>query len=433
MSLSTPASPLDPEARPIDASDRIVLLDVLRGFALAGVFVSNVFIWFTGRVFLPRAQAQAALESAPWWDTVAVQFYGTLVSGKFITLFSLLFGLGFSVQLMRAEARGASGVPLYVRRLCVMLLMGGVHLTALWYGDILTLYATLGFLLLPFRKRSDRTLWVWALVFILVMPPLIAAAQRWLPPLLGASAPDMSEAARASAEAARVERGRIFQSGTYAEIVRNNVGYFFGEFIQRLPPLLLALLGRFLLGLLAGRRRLFHDASAHQPLFRKLLGWGLAVGGVCSVAGMVVQYLVRKKLMEGNGPGQLMMLPVRQLGDLGMATFYASGLVLLFQRERWARALRVLAPVGRMALTNYLSQTVMSLFVYYGIGLGLMGQVPPAASIGLTLALFTLQVAWSHWWLARFRFGPAEWVWRSLTYGKRQPLRLEAPTPVPAP
>ena len=91
--------------------------------------------------------------------------------------------------------------------------------------------------------------------------------------------------------------------------------------------------------------------------------------------------------------------------------------------ETWQRRLLVLAPVGRMALTNYLSQTVISLFIYYGFGLGMMGKLSPAGTIGLTLAIFCAQVAFSHWWLARFRFGPAEWVWRSLTYGKAQPMR----------
>ena len=434
----TPASAPPPplaEARPIDATDRIVLLDVLRGFALAGVFVSNAFVWFAGRVFVPREQALAALKVAPWWDAVAIHGFGALVSGRFISLFSFLFGLGFSVQFLRAEARGVSVVPLYVRRLCVMLLIGGVHIAALWYGDILTTYATVGLLLLLFRDRSDKTLFIWSLVLIFVIPPLVASAMRWLPPLLAGNPGGADEAARelmARNEAARVERGRIFMSGTYVEVVRTNVTYFFGDFIRGMPPLLSALVGRFLLGFLAGRRRLFHDAPQHLPFFRKLLRWSLLVGGVASIIGLVTQHLVRQKVLSPQGPSQLLLMPVRQLGELGFAAFYASGLVLLFQREAWTRRLRVLAPVGRMALTNYLGQSVLGLFVYYGIGLGLMGKVGPAASIALTLALFSLQVVFSHLWLARFRFGPVEWVWRSLTYGKAQPMRLAEASHSPA-
>ncbi|MBM7119061.1 DUF418 domain-containing protein [Archangium primigenium] len=427
--MSPVPPPPDTAAQPVASTDRIVLLDVLRGFALAGVFVSNVFVWFTGMVFVTREQAQAALAAAPWWDTVASQLYSALVSGRFISLFSFLFGLGFSVQLLRAQARGTSINRLYARRLGVMLLIGGVHLTALWYGDILTTYATVGFLLLLFQGLSDRALLRWALVLIFVVPLVIASAMRWLPPLFSGTPGGASEAARASlaqSEAVRLELGRVFKTGGYLEVVRANASFFFGEFIRRIPPMLSALFGRFLLGFLAGRLRLFHDADQHLPFFRKLLRWSLGLGGAASVAILVVNHLVRQKVLLPHGAFQLFLMPVRQLAELGMAAAYASALVLLLQRETWARALRVLAPVGRMALTNYLCQSVLSIVIYYGLGLGLMGQVKPAACIALTLGLFSLQIGFSHWWLARFRFGPAEWLWRSLTYGKAQPMRRES-------
>jgi len=199
--------------------------------------------------------------------------------------------------------------------------------------------------------------------------------------------------------------------------------YFFGSFVRNLAPLLIALLGRFLLGFVAGRRRLFHDAPQHLPFFRKLLGWSFLVGALGTGTGLVVQHLMRQKMIDPQSPWMGLMLAVRQFNELGLAAFYVSGLVLLFQRARWQRVLLVLAPVGRMALTNYLSQTVLGLLVYYGFGLGLIGKLGPVASIGLPLVLFSAQVAFSHWWLARFRFGPAEWAWRSLTYGKAQPMR----------
>jgi uncharacterized protein len=107
---------------------------------------------------------------------------------------------------------------------------------------------------------------------------------------------------------------------------------------------------------------------------------------------------------------------------------YVAAFALLFQRERWREVLGVLAPVGRMALTNYLMQSVVSLCLYDGWGLGLIGRLPPSRCVALTLAVFALQVLWSRAWLARFRFGPAEWLWRSLTYGRAQPMRL-APAP----
>jgi uncharacterized protein len=126
---------------------------------------------------------------------------------------------------------------------------------------------------------------------------------------------------------------------------------------------------------------------------------------------------------------------VRQLGELGIAAFYVSGFTLLFQRPTWQRLLSVLAPVGRMALTNYLSQTVISLLLFYGYGLGLIGTLGLKALLTIPLGIFVLQIGVSHLWLARFQFGPAEWVWRSLTYGKAQPMRrarAEAPSAIAA-
>jgi uncharacterized protein len=439
-----PTSALAPvpkaEARPIEATERLPLVDALRGFALCGVFLSNVFVWFNGRAFLSRAQAEALLASASSVEVATLHTFMVLVFGKFITLFSFLFGLGFSLQMGRAEARGASIVPLYARRLAVLLLIGLTHLFALWYGDILSTYAVLGFGLLLFRNRSDRTLWVWAAVFILLVPLLSASFFRLLP-LLTAASPEAAAAAakEATQRSAQIKAQtlQVFTSGTYLEVVRANASYYFSGFLKPLLGMVLALLGRFLLGLLAGRHRLFHEVPRHLPFFRKLLGWSLVAGVLGSGVGQVVRYLILQKLLEADLPWMaLAMTVVRQVGELGLAAFYLAAFVLLFQRPLWQRLLSVLAPVGRMALTNYLTQTGVSLLLFYGYGLGLMGQVRPLECIALTLGLFAVQVGVSHLWLARFRFGPAEWVWRSLTYGKAWPMR-RAPeptveTPVPA-
>ncbi|MFY0564163.1 DUF418 domain-containing protein [Archangium lansingense] len=431
--MSQPPSSLpapQAEARPVDSSERLALLDVLRGFALCGVFISNVVMWFSGRAYLTRPQMEAAMASASWLDTALMYTNGTLIFGKFVTIFSFLFGLGFSVQMMRAESRGAAIAPLYMRRLGIMFLIGCAHLFGLWLGDILSTYAALGFALLLFRKRGDKTLLIWAAVLIFVAPMVVTSAMKVLPVLLsGGGAEAGAEAAKAAMERTnqlKAETMASFTSGTYFEVVRANARYYFGQFVQNLGPFLFALFGRFLLGLVAGRRRLFHDAPQHLPFFRKLFRWSLGISVVASAVGIVVGYMMRQKMIDPQASWTILLSPVRQLNEVGVATVYVTGLVLLFQREAWQRRLMVLAPVGRMALTNYLSQTVISLFMYYGFGLGLIGKISPATTIGLTLAVFAVQTVISHWWLARFRFGPAEWVWRSLTYGKAQPMRQPA-------
>ena len=184
-----------PPALPVDQSERLTLVDALRGFALCGVFVSNSFIWFSGRILLPREQAQAL--TAPVFETVVTALYNFFVNQKFVTLFSFLFGLGFSIQLARAEARGVSIVPLYSRRLLVLLGIGVTHMFAIWTGDVLSTYAVVGLALLLFRQRSDRTVLVWVLVLQVVVPLVVPFLQHYVPILLhGAQA--AAEAAKAS-------------------------------------------------------------------------------------------------------------------------------------------------------------------------------------------------------------------------------------------
>ncbi|RKG77388.1 DUF418 domain-containing protein [Corallococcus exercitus] len=418
------------EARPVDSSERLALLDTLRGFALCGVFISNVMVWFSGRVFLPREQVLAAMNNASLVDTVAWQVFSTLVAGKFITLFSFLFGLGFAVQMGRAEARGASITPLYVRRLGVMLVMGLSHLFLIWYGDVLSTYAVLGFGLLLFRRRSDRTLLISALLLALGWS-VVSVAILKLPQLM-ADTPEagaaLLKAANEKSAAIKAETLAAFTNGSWLDAVKATGHFFFRDYFPLLLSILLPVFGRFLLGLLAGRRRIFHDVPQHLGLFRRLLGWGLVAGVIGSGSGLVLQQLMLKKVFTPETLPTWVpfaMAPLRNLGELGFAAVYVSGITLLFQRATWQRALGLLAPAGRMALTNYLSQSIISVLFFYGYGLGFITKLGPAACVAYCLTIFCVQVAWSHLWLSRFRFGPAEWVWRSLTYGKAQQMRRD--------
>ncbi|WNG60762.1 DUF418 domain-containing protein [Archangium gephyra] len=420
-SSSTPAT----NARPIEEGERLVLLDTLRGFALCGVFLANVYLWFSGLMFRPRAQVEALFKEASWLDTVIHQAFGPLIGGRFITIFAFLFGLGFAVQLGRAEGRGTSIVPVYARRLVVMLGVGLAHLFLLFQGDIVSTYALLGFTLLLFHKREDRTLLLWAAALIFLGPTLWNTALR-LPQLLGS--PGAEEAAKAAMERSQALRAQVleaFSHGSWLDTVRVGAAYYSGDLFRNLSVLLPVVTGRFLLGLWAGRRRIFHDAPQHLRFFRRLLGWGLALGLFASGVGILVGQLFSRKIIQPDSLPWLpyVMGPMRHLGEMGMASAYVAGITLLFQRDTWRRRLAVLAPVGRMGLTNYLLTSVLGVLFFYGYGLGLMGRLGPAKQFALTLVLFALQLVFSHLWLARFRFGPVEWVTRSLTYGKAQPMR----------
>ncbi|RKH04427.1 DUF418 domain-containing protein [Corallococcus sp. CA053C] len=421
---------------PVDLSERVHVLDALRGFALAGVFISNSLSWFSGRILLPREQSLAL--AAPLLDTVVSSLYSLFIDQKFITLFSFLFGLGFSLQMTRAESRGVSIVPLYRRRLVVLLGIGAVHMFALWVGDILSTYALLGFVLLLFRKRTDRTLLTWALVLYLVMPPVIMAVQTFGPVLVYGE----EETARA-AKVVRDEEAAnrtAFLAGLASDsvVTSQQANLRFGVQGFSNPNRLLWLciiLGRFLLGMWAGRQRLMQDVERHRKLLRRLVAWGLTAGGALGGAALAVNLSHRG--MAGWPPANpplwmVVMRLLREPGFLVMGAAYAAAFALLFQKERWRKALSVFAPAGRMALTLYLMQTVVSLWLYDGWGLGLVGHLPASTCALLTVVVFAVQVGLSHLWLARFRFGPVEWLWRSLTYGRAQPMRLASPSPAGA-
>lgn len=435
---SSAAPPSLAEARPVEAGERLVLLDALRGFALFGILVSNVQMWFSGRVFLTRAQFEAFIANASLLDTVTRYAFEVLVSGKFITLFAFLFGLGFAVQLGRADARGGNLVPLYSRRLVVLLVIGVLHLFLLWYGDILSSYALMGFGLLLLRRRSDTTLLVVAAVLCLGVPILTNFLFR-LPQLL-ADSPEAREAlmtaAREKSDAASARMLTAITGGSWWEVTKTSAAYYRDEFFKMMVAGLLTSLGRFALGLWAGRRGLFHDVSAHLGFFRRLLGWGSLAAVVGTAPGLVVSILLHMKVTTPESlPVWLPMVltPLRNLGQIALAGVYLAGITLLFQRATWQRVLGLLAPAGRMALTNYLSQTVISLLIFYGYGLGQAGKRGPFACVVICVGVFCVQVLWSHLWLSRFRFGPVEWAWRSLTYGKAQPMRRAGPATEPAP
>jgi len=428
--LDTPHVPAQQTARlePTAARERIQLFDVLRGFALFGVLLANMAWLSGGEVVLTEARA-ASLPTAAI-DPYAKYLINFFVDGKANTIFAFLFGLGFAVQLIRAEERGVSILPVYARRLFWLLVFGLAHMLLLWYGDILHLYALMGFALILFRRRAGKTLLATG-VALALLPFSILFSLPWLfAHLLGA--PDAAErAAELAADIqAREARLAVFTDGGYFAVIREHLrfnvsDYFTSGIIFALAPYAL---GRFLLGYYVGRRRLLHESHLHLALFRRLLAWGLIFGVAGNAVFVWVSVALDNKTADEASLWAVGAAWIINLGIPAMSLFYVSAIVLLFQRRAWQRRLLWLAPVGRMALTNYLAQTLFHLFIFYGygIGLGLIGRVGTSLCIPLSLAIFALQILYSRWWLARFRFGPAEWLWRSLAYGVRQPMRVNA-------
>jgi uncharacterized protein len=405
-----------PRLAPLEIGERIALIDAVRGFALYGVLLANL-IWLTQDGAVVPAQVEAlptaAIDRLVWYG---VEFF---IDWKFYTLFSFLFGLGFSVQLVRAERRGAALLPVYGRRLGILLGFGLFHAYLVWYGDILHHYALLGFLLILFRKCSDRWLLGMGIGLGVVLPAAIQMGKALFDPASPAAGPDPAELE------VLATRFRAFTSGNIVESLRENAKYALGYWTTGVAlHFLPAILGKFLLGFYAGRRQLLETPDRHLVLFRRLLVWGLVIGVVGNALWVATTGLTHSGILAASSSLVLAAQVPIYLGLIAMAGFYLSGIVLLWQRPSWRSRLARLAPVGQMALTNYLTHSLIYLALFYGFGLALLGRVGATFCLALSVVIFAAQVLFSAWWLRRFRFGPAEWLWRSLTYGSRQPMRL---------
>jgi len=416
ISSGTPGDPLEP----VSAEERILTLDVLRGLALLGVIISNMR-WFSGLVFRFPAYRQDLQEFS--LDSAVYHAINVLVTGKAIATLSFLFGLGFSIQLLRAERRGVPIVSLYCRRLSVLLVIGLLHLVFLWYGDILTLYALFGFVLLWAARRSDRALLVLAGLLVVGLPLALGVATTVMNVIDASQGLALGGRGRADVNAATLA---VFQGGTYRQIVRENLAQAV-QFYQGVQGLAnLEYLGLFLLGLYAGRRRLFERVAEHEVMLWRVARWGLAAGVCAAVLDESIAVAVGRRTAFSRSDLALLM-NVLSIGTFVQAAGYIATVTLLLRRPFWKRGLSVFVPVGRMALTNYLTQTVVCLAVFYGFGAGLIGRTGPALGLVIALALYATQMAWSRLWLSHFRMGPLEWLWRSATYGRPQPLLNAAP------
>jgi uncharacterized protein len=401
-----------PLASPVPRHERIEAMDALRGFALLGVVTINMFT-FLG----PLERIWDPWPAFHWLQTLVL----ALVQGKFYCMFSFLFGMGFAVQLGRLQERGVDAPRLYRRRLVVLLLIGLAQGVLVWMGDILLPYAVLGFALLAFRARKDRTLLIWALGLIALSTflPLMAGLGMMAHDATPAGHQELlQEAAKAKVQMA--ESIRVYAQGPYAALFRVRLKELAFDYLMSLCFVGPQILAMFLCGAWAGRRGLLRDLEVHAPFLRRVAAWGLGLGLPC---GFLYAYLT----LKGGAPGPTnasfllataFFVPTGPLLTFGMAAAF----VLLLPR---LRVLGALAPLGRMALTNYLTHSLVFTSVFYFWGTGRYGSVAPWMAPPLALATWLLQIGISTWWLRRFRMGPVEWVWRSLTYGAAQPFRSE--------
>lgn len=373
---------------PVRAGERLGLLDALRGLALLGILVANM-VSFGGPT-----------PPMSWLDRLATGLELFLVEDKFYALFSLLFGIGFALQLDRASRRGTDAAGTYRRRLWWLLAIGLAHSVLVWDGDILTLYALVGFALLAVHSWPAARLWP-----LVALGPLVTLGMHLLWALSGMVGRKGFVEGDGS--------GSILARGGYLDVLSvrlrpDDLAYTTLGELMAFGPIVLAL---FLVGRWAGRHGIAADPAAHRPLLLRTL---IVAGAV----GLALNALALPLVPDPSRLGRFGAAAALLLGGLAFCLAYSSGLALVWTRPAWRARLGPLTAVGRMALTNYLAQSLVSTTVFYEYGLGLYGHVGAAARVALALAIFAVQVVASRWWLAHHEFGPAEWAWRRLTYGR---------------
>ena len=396
--------------QPVAPEARLLQLDVLRGLALLGVLLVNLSL-FSGSEWIFEAHQPYPLG----WGGAVLQFLCTaLVESKAAALLAMLFGAGLAIQAEALDRRGEPHLPFSLRRVGALALLGLAHSFLLWDGDILLDYALISLLMLPILRVGPRRL-LWTL------PLLWAAAGLLILPFAGriASASSLLEA---SARFQALSAGP-HAAPSWVEMWRYNAW----EMVHVMGPVRLAnrlpiLLPFFLLGAYFWKKGFFSDPGRHRrTLVRLLVLFGL-LGLAANLIPQARVWAFATTLTFR--PFRVLLRVSYLLAKPGLTLGYAAGLLLLMEHPGIRRALGIFAPLGRMALTQYLLQSLVCTWVFNGHGLGLYGKVPVSHYLAGGVVFFALQVATSHLWLARFRMGPAEWLWRRLTYRGAQPFRL---------
>ena len=398
---------------PVALNQRHEIVDIVRGFALFGVLVANLSftaLWFATPGPTLEAMSTATLDG--YVDLLQVW----LVDHKFIALFSLLFGLGLAMQVRRARERGHSMVVLYLRRMLVLWVIGMAHAILVWHGDILQYYAVAGVTLLFLGCLPRR---------VVLATGLLLGVLSGLLPFLGWLLDQAAVVPDAVVEA----RYRAMTGGSWLDIVRMNLGVIRSDYSKVFDDLAgsalvwyLGPLWKAMIGYSIGLSGLHERPQDLARVARRMMPWFLGIGLSISVVPVVAIIGWDVWLASGGSWARILQVPV-EFAAVALALGYACLLIVLWDRGVWHRAIGSLAAVGRTALTNYVMQSVLMVVLLYGIGFGLIGRVGNAACVAMSVAIFATQIAASAWWLRRFRFGPIEWLWRSLTYGRVQPMR----------
>lgn len=394
-------------------SNRITIIDALRGFSLAGIVVVHMVENYVGAP-TPEGAMEAARVGLP--DYIVDGFIFIFLRGKFFALFSFLFGLSFFIQMDSAHNKGQDFRLRFLWRLVLLFAIGYVH--HLFYrGDILTIYAVLGLFLIPFYRVPTKYILAICGLLFLGLGRYVVFAIHGADNLFmqGEFSPNSPEIA---AYFETIKNGSIWEvfksNGTDGQLMKMDfqLGIFSRGYLT---------FGFFLLGLIVGRMEFFKHFLEERKLTLKVMWWSLGIF-VVSIGLTALIFAPMGPNITFNNWRAMLGLSAVDLNNIGMTGIILAGFVLLYRKLKAGKFLSGFAPYGRMALTNYVTQSIIGTFILYGWGLGYLGEVRNIYTFLFAILLIAVQMLASRWWLKRFYYGPLEWLWRSLTHTRIYPL-----------
>jgi uncharacterized protein len=383
------------ELTPIQVNERIQAIDIIRGFAILGIFIVNMPAFNFPIQYLPLEK---------WWTSTQDQITSMLIDifaqASFYTLFSFLFGFGTYIFYERVTAKGYSFKKYFTRRLLGLLLIGCIHAFLIWDGDILISYSLIGILLLLFHRFSP-TLWIWLALTLIILPSFVLGGLLFIAVLLDPKNAGWPYDAELGTKAMEV-----YSSGSFLEIAEQRVhDWLYVNNFENAIFLVLALFPMFLLGMYSAKKKWFAHIEDHIKKMKFICIGAFIISCVFKLLPYYYEKNIATEFLQDS------------IGGPASAIFYASFLALIVRREFWRKLLSPLSFVGRMSLSNYLFQSILCTTLFYNYGFGLYGKIGPFYGFILTLFIYFIQIILSKQWFKRFNYGPIEWLWRRMTYG----------------
>jgi uncharacterized protein len=405
---------------PVHNNERIIIMDALRGIAILGIFIANLGAGFS-------FYSETANNTGPFFHSLDKAFLfweHVFIEGKFYSIFSFLFGWGFAIQIARSEVKGISPAWFMKRRLTFMFLLGLAHLLLLWSGDIVAFYGLVGFVLLWIRNWKDKKLFITAIVCLLLPAVLYFLKMKF--PVLMAPAGILFKAGEA------IDKSISGVSGFEEFVSRLKTGNYWFQLKTLLPGVFyrygdllfqdrfFKVLGMFIIGYLLGRNGRYKTILINKSLLLKVAVIGLAIGLPANY--ILATYMGKNGYYQMNGDGMIQTLAYTA-GVSTLALAYIALFFLMALTKPGMQVIKILQPAGKMAFSNYIMHSLIGSIIFYGMGFGMLRQIGPFYYTILAWIVFVCQIALSTLWLRYFNYGPLEWLWRSATYKKWQPMK----------